>query len=211
MARSVWKGPFVDGYLLKKAETSRASGRNEVIKTWSRRSTIIPQFVGLTFGVYNGHKFLPVLVTENMIGHKFGEFSPTRIFHGHTAATRRRRRSRSRMGKPKQPRRRGRQRGPGRRAPAAHQPAQAQPGGRADPRQGRRQGAGRADLLAAPHRRPGEEGAAGGDRQCREQPSARRRPALRRGGDGRARHGHEALSRPRPRPRRPHREAVGAI
>ena len=86
MARSVWKGPFIDGFLLKKAETSRASGRNEVIKTWSRRSTIIPQFVGLTFGVYNGHKFLPVLVTENMIGHKFGEFSPTRVFHGHTAA-----------------------------------------------------------------------------------------------------------------------------
>ncbi len=85
MARSVWKGPFVDGFLLKKADTSRASGRNEVIKTWSRRSTILPQFVGLTFGVYNGHKFLPVLVTENMIGHKFGEFSPTRNFHGHTA------------------------------------------------------------------------------------------------------------------------------
>ena len=85
MARSVWKGPFVDGFLLKKADTSRASGRNEVIKTWSRRSTILPQFVGLTFGVYNGHKFIPVIVTENMIGHKFGEFSPTRNFHGHTA------------------------------------------------------------------------------------------------------------------------------
>ena len=85
MTRSVWKGPFVDGFLLKKADTTRASGRNEVIKTWSRRSTILPQFVGLTFGVYNGHKFLPVLVTENMIGHKFGEFSPTRNFHGHTA------------------------------------------------------------------------------------------------------------------------------
>ena len=85
MARSVWKGPFVDGYLLKKAETSRASGRNEIIKTWSRRSTILPQFVGLTFAVYNGHKFLPELVTENMIGHKFGEFSPTRTFHGHAA------------------------------------------------------------------------------------------------------------------------------
>ena len=75
----------MDGYLLKKAETSRASGRNEIIKTWSRRSTILPQFVGLTFAVYNGHKFLPVLVTENMIGHKFGEFSPTRTFHGHAA------------------------------------------------------------------------------------------------------------------------------
>ncbi len=85
MARSVWKGPFVDGYLFKKAETARSSGRNEVIKTWSRRSTIIPQFVGLTFGVYNGRKFIPVLVTEEMIGHKFGEFAPTRTFHGHAA------------------------------------------------------------------------------------------------------------------------------
>ena len=85
MARSVWKGPFVDGYLLKKAENARGSNRNEIIRTWSRRSTIMPQFVGLTFGVYNGHKFLPVLVTENMIGHKFGEFAPTRTFHGHAA------------------------------------------------------------------------------------------------------------------------------
>ena len=83
MARSVWKGPFVDGYLLDKADKARASGRNEVIKIWSRRSTILPQFVGLTFGVYNGQKFLPVSVTENMIGHKFGEFSPTRTFNGH--------------------------------------------------------------------------------------------------------------------------------
>jgi small subunit ribosomal protein S19 len=85
MSRSVWKGPFVDGYLLKKAEAARSSGRHDVIKIWSRRSTILPQFVGLTFGVYNGHKFMPVIVTENMIGHKFGEFSPTRNFHGHTA------------------------------------------------------------------------------------------------------------------------------
>ncbi len=85
MARSVWKGPFVDSYLLKKAEVARASGRNDVIKTWSRRSTILPQFVGLTFGVYNGHKFIPVLVTENMVGQKFGEFSPTRSYFGHQA------------------------------------------------------------------------------------------------------------------------------
>jgi small subunit ribosomal protein S19 len=85
VARSVWKGPFVDSYLLKKAEVARASGRNDVIKTWSRRSTILPQFVGLTFGVYNGHKFIPVLVTENMVGQKFGEFSPTRTYFGHTA------------------------------------------------------------------------------------------------------------------------------
>lgn len=86
MARSVWKGPFVDGYLLKKADEARASGRNAIIKTWSRRSTILPQFVGLTFGVYNGNKFIPVMVTEDMIGHKFGEFSPTRSFHGHGTA-----------------------------------------------------------------------------------------------------------------------------
>jgi len=85
VARSVWKGPFVDSYLLKKAEVARESGRNDVIKTWSRRSTILPQFVGLTFGVYNGQKFIPVLVTENMVGQKFGEFSPTRTYFGHAA------------------------------------------------------------------------------------------------------------------------------
>ena len=85
MARSVWKGPFVDGYLLKKADVARASGRNQIIKTWSRRSTILPQFIGLTFGVYNGKKFIPVSVNEDMIGHKLGEFSPTRTFTGHTA------------------------------------------------------------------------------------------------------------------------------
>ncbi len=92
MARSTWKGPFVDGYLLKKAEVARASSRNEIIRTWSRRSTIMPQFVGLTFGVYNGRKFLPVLVTENMVGHKFGEFAPTRTFYGHAADKKARRR-----------------------------------------------------------------------------------------------------------------------
>ena len=85
MARSVWKGPFVDGYLLKKAEEARASGRNDVIKIWSRRSTVLPQFVGLTFGVHNGQKHIPVLVTENMVGHKFGEFAPTRTYLGHAA------------------------------------------------------------------------------------------------------------------------------
>ena len=85
MARSIWKGPFVDGYLLKKADAVQASGRNEVIKIWSRRSTILPQFVGLTFGVYNGQKHIPVSVTEDMINHKFGEFAPTRTFHGHAA------------------------------------------------------------------------------------------------------------------------------
>jgi small subunit ribosomal protein S19 len=85
MTRSVWKGPFVDGYLLKKAETSQSSGRKDVIKTWSRRSTIMPQFVGLTFGVHNGQKHIPVLVSEDMVGHKLGEFAPTRSFPGHAA------------------------------------------------------------------------------------------------------------------------------
>ena len=83
MARSVWKGPFVDGYMLKKAEEARASGKHQIIKTWSRRSTILPQFAGLTFGVYNGKKFIPVAVNEDMIGHKFGEFAPTRTYYGH--------------------------------------------------------------------------------------------------------------------------------
>ena len=85
MPRSVWKGPFVDGYLLKKAEKAQASERREVIKTWSRRSTIMPQFVGLNFQVHNGNKFVPVLVTEEMVGHKFGEFAPSRTFYGHGA------------------------------------------------------------------------------------------------------------------------------
>jgi small subunit ribosomal protein S19 len=85
MTRSVWKGPFVDGYLLKKAEKARESTRAEVIKIWSRRSTILPHFVGLTFGVYNGQKHIPVAVTEDMVGHKFGEFAPTRTYYGHAA------------------------------------------------------------------------------------------------------------------------------
>ncbi len=92
MARSVWKGPFVDGYLLKKADVARELGRNEVIRTWSRRSTILPQFVGLTFGVYNGQKFIPVSVNEQMVGHKFGEFAPTRTYYGHEADRKARRR-----------------------------------------------------------------------------------------------------------------------
>ena len=85
MSRSIWKGPFVDSYLLKKAERAHASGKSEVIKIWSRRSTILPQFVGLTFAVYNGQKHIPVNVTEEMIGQKFGEYSPTRTCYGHAA------------------------------------------------------------------------------------------------------------------------------
>ena len=91
MARSVWKGPFVDGYVLKKAEVARNTSRNDMIRIWSRRSTILPQFVGLTFGVHNGRRFIPVLVTEGMVGHKFGEFAPTRTFHGHAGDRRARR------------------------------------------------------------------------------------------------------------------------
>lgn len=85
MSRSVWKGPFVDLYLLKKAETAQEASKAAPIKTWSRRSTILPQFVGLTFSVYNGHKFIPVAVNEDMVGHKLGEFAPTRTYHGHGA------------------------------------------------------------------------------------------------------------------------------
>ena len=83
MARSVWKGPFVELHLLKKAEDAQDKGARAPIKTWSRRSTILPQFVGLTFNVYNGMKFIPVSVNEDMVGHKLGEFAPTRTFHGH--------------------------------------------------------------------------------------------------------------------------------
>jgi small subunit ribosomal protein S19 len=85
MTRSVWKGPFVDGYMLKKAQNARDKNSSAPIKIWSRRSTILPQFVGLTFGVYNGQKHIPVFVSEDMIGHKFGEFSPTRTYYGHGA------------------------------------------------------------------------------------------------------------------------------
>ena len=85
MTRSLWKGPFVDGYLLTKADKAQDSGRKDVIKTWSRRSTIMPQFVGLTFGVHNGQKHVPVIVSEDMVGHKFGEFAPTRTFYGPAA------------------------------------------------------------------------------------------------------------------------------
>ncbi len=86
MTRSVWKGPFYEPYLLKKADETRKSGKtNTVIKIWTRKSTILPEFVGLTFGVYNGKKFIPVSVNESMVGHKFGEFSPTRTFNSHSA------------------------------------------------------------------------------------------------------------------------------
>lgn len=82
MARSVWKGPFVDLHLMKKVEAADGKG---VIKTWSRRSTILPNFVGITFNVYNGQKFIPVYVTDDMVGHKLGEFAPTRTYYGHAA------------------------------------------------------------------------------------------------------------------------------
>lgn len=84
MARSLKKGPYVDPKLLKKALEVKESKSSKVIKTWSRRSTIIPEFVGLTFAVHNGKKFIPVFITEEMVGHKLGEFAPTRTFHGHS-------------------------------------------------------------------------------------------------------------------------------
>ncbi|NLY40739.1 MAG: 30S ribosomal protein S19 [Desulfovibrionales bacterium] len=85
MPRSLKKGPFVDDHLLKKVEKSNAERSRQVIKTWSRRSTIIPEMVGLTFAVHNGKKFIPVFVSENMVGHKLGEFAPTRTYFGHAA------------------------------------------------------------------------------------------------------------------------------
>ncbi len=83
MPRSLKKGPFVDGPLMRKVDRAQGSGKSQVIKTWSRRSTILPEFVGLTMAVHNGRKFIPVYITENMVGHKLGEFSPTRTFYGH--------------------------------------------------------------------------------------------------------------------------------
>jgi small subunit ribosomal protein S19 len=84
MARSIKKGPFVDIKLMKKVEVLNETSKKSVVKTWSRRSMIIPDFVGHTFAVHNGNKFIPVYVTENMVGHKLGEFSPTRTFRGHS-------------------------------------------------------------------------------------------------------------------------------
>ncbi|MEY9977085.1 30S ribosomal protein S19 [Lysinibacillus sp. RC79] len=85
MGRSLKKGPFVDGHLLKKVEAQEASEKKQVIKTWSRRSTIFPNFIGLTIAVYDGRKHVPVYVTEDMVGHKLGEFAPTRAYKGHGA------------------------------------------------------------------------------------------------------------------------------
>ena len=88
MSRSIKKGPFVDGHLQKKVDEANKTGQKKVIKTWSRRSTIVPEFIGHTFAVHNGNKFIPVYVTENMVGHKLGEFSPTRTFRVHSGSTR---------------------------------------------------------------------------------------------------------------------------
>ena len=85
MSRSIKKGPFIDDHLIQKVEKANDSGSRKVIKTWSRRSEISPEMVGLTFAVHNGKKFIPVFVSENMVGHKFGDFSPTRTFYGHAS------------------------------------------------------------------------------------------------------------------------------
>jgi small subunit ribosomal protein S19 len=84
MSRSLKKGPYIEGQLLKKVQMAQDSRSNRVIKTWSRRSTVVPEMVGLTLAVHNGRKFIPVFISENMVGHKLGEFSPTRTFHGHS-------------------------------------------------------------------------------------------------------------------------------
>ena len=84
MARSVKKGPFIDAHLMKKVEALNTSGDKRIVRTWSRRSTITPEMVQLTFAVHNGRKFIPVFISEHMVGHKLGEFSPTRTFHGHS-------------------------------------------------------------------------------------------------------------------------------
>ena len=86
MARSVWKGPFVEESLIKKVEKQKNDSTKKPIKTWSRKSTIIPDFVGVSFLIYNGRKFIPITISEDMVGHKLGEFSPTRTFFGHTPA-----------------------------------------------------------------------------------------------------------------------------
>ncbi len=88
MSRSIKKGPFVDDHLLKKASLMNKTGQKKVIKTWSRRSTILPEFVGMTFAIHNGSKFVPVYVTENMVGHKLGEFAPTRLYRSHSGHVR---------------------------------------------------------------------------------------------------------------------------
>jgi len=87
VGRSIKKGPFVDYHLLEKIEKAKGGGEKKIIKTWSRRSTIIPEMIGYTFAVHNGNKHIPVYVTENMIGHKLGEFAPTRVFRGHGIPT----------------------------------------------------------------------------------------------------------------------------
>ena len=84
MARSIKKGPYVVESLFKKIETMNRSGEKRVVKTWARRSTVVPEFIGHTLAVHNGNKFIPIYITENMVGHKLGEFSPTRTFHGHS-------------------------------------------------------------------------------------------------------------------------------
>ena len=86
MSRSIWKGPFVDPSLIKKVEKQKTTGTQAPIKTWSRKSTIIPEFVGISFLIHNGKKFIPIKISEEMVGHKLGEFSPTRQFAGHTPA-----------------------------------------------------------------------------------------------------------------------------
>src|SRR5215468_9395037 len=118
MARSIKKGPFVDQHLMNKVIDAQKTKSKKVLKTWSRRSTILPEMVGVTFAVHNGKKFLPVFVTENMVGHKLGEFAPTRTFHGHSGD-----RKAAAGGAPGAPAPAGAPKAPGAAAPAAPAPA----------------------------------------------------------------------------------------
>ncbi len=181
MARSIWKGPFVELSLLKKAETAQDKGGRAPIKTWSRRSTILPQFVGLTFNVYNGRKFVPVSVNEDMVGMKLGEFAPTRYFHGHAV----RQEGQALMGKAAAPRKVGEKealavgntiRGSARKLNLV-----------ASLIRGRKVEEALNILKFSPEGdgRGRPQGARVGGRQCREQPQPRRRCTRRRRGERR--------------------------
>ena len=199
MGRSLKKGPFVDTHLLEKIEVMNRGAEKKVIKTWSRRSTVIPEMVGHTLAVHNGRKFIPVYVTENMVGHKLGEFAPTRLFKGHTTRVAEKGRGGGAPGAAGRPARRRRRPARGGAKPAggelvmiqAHATARyvrtsAQKAGLvlgSDSRQGRQPRARDAQVHAQGDRRRHRQGAALGDRERAEQGrlQRRRRPAVRVG------------------------------
>ena len=204
MARSVWKGPFVELSLLKKAEAAQDKGGRAPIKTWSRRSTILPQFVGLTFNVYNGRKFVPVSVNEEMVGMKLGEFAPTRTFFGHAVGQE----GQALMSKPVSPRKVGEKealavgntiRGSARKLNLVAQLIRGKQG---------RASAQHPEVQPQGDERGCLQGARIGRRQCREQPQPRRRRSGRCRGERRQVDLDEALRDPRARPLEPDRQAV---